>query len=226
MEPLNIFPTRSSRSSPMAAGSAPLSAIAGSRGWRSGERPAMRSALFRSATPASLRCRVSSGRGSSPSDSQKGRHLFPKFLTASLIAALMAGTAGADTLREALVSTYATNPTLTGQRETLRATDATVAIARAAGRPQVSGADGLNRTLTQSGLLINGGKGPTVSAGVDISMPLFQGGAVKNSVRAAQTRVEAGRATLSAVEGDVFTQAVGAYMDVIRDRAIVELNQN
>ena len=147
-------------------------------------------------------------------------------ITASLMAALMAGTAGADTLREALVSTYATNPTLTGQRETLRATDATVAIARAAGRPQVSATVGLNRTLTQSGLLINGGKGPTVSAGVDLSMPLFQGGAVKNSVRAAQTRVEAGRATLSAVEGDVFTQAVGAYMDVIRDRAIVELNQN
>ena len=55
---------------------------------------------------------------------------------------------------------------------------------------------------------------------------MFSGGAVKNSVRAAETRVEAGRATLRAVEGDVFTQAVSAYMDVIRDRAIVELNQN
>ena len=43
---------------------------------------------------------------------------------------------------------------------------------------------------------------------------------------AAKTRVEAGRATLQAVEGDVFTLAVSAYMDVIRDRAIVELNQN
>ena len=64
--------------------------------------------------------------------------MFSKLLNASLIAALMAGTASADTLREALVSTYATNPTLTGQRETLKATDATVAIARAAGRPQVS----------------------------------------------------------------------------------------
>src|SRR5438067_9745744 len=189
MEPLNIFPTRSSRSSPMAAGSAPLSAIAGSRGWRSGERPAMRSALFRSATPASLRCRVSSGRGSSPSDSQKGRHLFPKFLTASLIAALMAGTAGADTLREALVSTYATNPTLTGQRETLRATDATVAIARAAGRPQVSGADGLNRDLSRSGILDIGGKGPTLSAGVDLSYPVVNGGSGKESVRGGQARV-------------------------------------
>ena len=98
--------------------------------------------------------------------------MFSKILTGSLIAALMAGTAGADTLREALVSTYQTNPTLSGQRETLKATDATVAIARAAGRPQVSGTVGLNRTVTQSGLLIQGGKGPTVSAGVDLSVPL------------------------------------------------------
>ena len=149
-----------------------------------------------------------------------------KSLSATLAAALLAGTASADTLREALVSSYQTNPTLTAQRQTLEATDATVAIAKAAGRPQVSATVGLNRTLTQSGLLINGGKGPTLSAGVDLSYPLFQGGAVKNSVRAAETRVQAGRATLQAVEGDVFTQAVTAYMDVIRDRAIVELNKN
>ena len=149
-----------------------------------------------------------------------------KYISASLAAALMAGTASADTLREALVSSYNTNPTLTGQRETLKATDANVAIAKAAGRPQVSGTVGLNRTITQRGLLIQGGKGPTVSAGVDLSYPLFSGGAVKNSVRAAKTRVDAGQATLRAVEGDVFTQAVAAYMDVIRDRAIVELNQN
>jgi outer membrane protein len=149
-----------------------------------------------------------------------------KFVSASLIAALMAGTAAADTLREALVSAYQTNPTLTAQRESLRATDATVAIAKAAGRPQVSATVGLNRDLSRSGILNTGGKGPTLSAGVDVSYPFFNGGSVRNSVRAAQTRVEAGRATLRAVEGDVFVLAVSAYMDVIRDRAIVELNDN
>src|SRR3954447_17184125 len=137
----------------------------------------------------------------------------------------MAGTASADTLREALVSAYRSNPTLTAQRENLRATDANVAIARAAGRPQISGTVGVNRDLTQSGILETGGTGFTLSAGADLSYPLFNGGSVKNNVRAAKTRVEAGRATLRAVEGDVFTQAVAAYMDVIRDRAIVELNQ-
>ena len=149
----------------------------------------------------------------------------PLFL-GSLVAALLAGTASADTLREALVLTYRTNPTITGQREALRGTDAVVAIARAAGRPQVSGTAGLNRDLTRSGVLDVGGRGPDLSLGVDVSYPLFNGGSVRNSVRAAQTRVEAGRATLRAVEGDVFTEAVAAYMDVIRDRAIVELNQN
>jgi outer membrane protein len=152
--------------------------------------------------------------------------VFPKFLTGSLIVALMASSAMADTLRDALVSAYHANPTLTAQREALRATDSTVAIAKAAGRPQVSATVGLNRDLSRSGILDTGGKGPTLSAGVDLSYPLFNGGSVKNSVRASETRVEAGRATLRAVEGDVFTQAVSAYMDVIRDRAIVELNEN
>src|SRR6478672_10855947 len=149
-----------------------------------------------------------------------------KSLSATLAVALLAGTASADTLRDALVSSYQTNPTLTSQRQALEATDATVAVARAAGRPQISGTLGLNRDLTRSGVLNTGGKGPTLSVGADLSYPLFNGGSVKNSVRAARTRVEAGRATLKAVEGDVFTQAVTAYMDVIRDRAIVELNQN
>ena len=147
-------------------------------------------------------------------------------ISASLVAVLMAGTASADTLREALVSAYQTNPTLTAQRETLKSTDANVAIAKAAGRPQVSGTVGVNRSITQSGVLVGNGKGPNLSAEVSVSYPLFNGGSVRNSVHAAQTRVEAGRATLRAVEGDVFTQAVTAYMDVIRDRAVVELNAN
>jgi outer membrane protein len=152
--------------------------------------------------------------------------VYRKYLTAPLLAALMAGTANADTLREALISSYRSNPTLTAQRENLRITDTTVAVARAAGRPQISATVGLNRDLARSGVLNTGGKGPTLSGGLDFSVPIFNGGSVRNSVRAAQTRVEAGRATLRAIEGDVFTLAVSSYMDVIRDRAIVELNAN
>jgi len=155
--------------------------------------------------------------------------VYRKLISATLVAALMAGTASADTLREALVSSYQSNPTLTAQRESLRATDANVAIAKAAGRPQVIGSLGLNRNLTRSGVILqNQGSDHSVSLSgeVQVAYPLFNGGAVKNSVRAAETRVLAGRATLTAVEGDVFVQAVAAYMDVIRDRSVVELNAN
>jgi outer membrane protein len=145
---------------------------------------------------------------------------------ATVAAALLAGTASADTLRESLVSAYQTNPTLMGERESLKGTDANVAIAKAAGRPQVSASAGLNRDLSRSGILNAGVDGAELSVGADLSAPLYSGGRVKNSVKAAKTRVEAGRATLRAVEGDVFTQAVAAYMDVIRDRAVVELNAN
>ena len=146
---------------------------------------------------------------------------------ASLLTALAAGTASADTLREALVSTYHANPTLTAQRESLKATDAGVAISRSAGRPNVTGTIGVTRDLTRSGRFDTGlSDGPFVVGGIDGNMPLYQGGVVRNDIKASKKRVEAGRATLRAVEGDIFTEAVAAYMDVIRDRATVELNTN
>jgi len=146
---------------------------------------------------------------------------------ASLLVALSAGTASADTLREALVTTYQANPTLNAQREALKSTDAGVAVARSAGRPQATSTVGLSRDLTRSGQLDTGlSNGPFLTGSVDVSYPVYQGGTVKNDIKAAKTRVKAGRATLRAVEGDVFTEAVAAYMDVISDRATVELNQN
>lgn len=137
-------------------------------------------------------------------------------------AIMAAGSAGAETLREALISTYNSNPTITAERAQLRTLDEGVALARAAGRPQVSATAGVNQDITRTG----GGNGRNLSAGVDLSYPLFQGGAVRNQIAAAQARVAAGRADLEATEGDIFTEAVGAYMDVIRDRSIVALNQN
>jgi outer membrane protein len=138
--------------------------------------------------------------------------------------ALMTGAVAnaAETLTEALVKTYAGNPTIMAQRAQLRSLDEGVSVARAAGRPQLAGTAGVNQDLTQTG----GGTGRNVSASVNVSYPLFNGGRVRNSIRAADERVLAGRASLKATEGDIFTEAVGAYMDVIRDRSIVTLNQN
>ncbi|MEA3060650.1 MAG: outer membrane protein [Sphingomonadales bacterium] len=127
-----------------------------------------------------------------------------------------------QTLQQALVETYNTNPTIMAQRALLRSLDESVAIARAAGRPRVSATVGVNQDLTRTG----GGNGRNLSAGLDVSYPLFNGGRVRNGVGAANERVLAGRANLRATEGDVFTDAVSAYMDVIRDRSIVDLNRN
>jgi outer membrane protein len=142
---------------------------------------------------------------------------------AALAGAGIGCAAQADTLRDALVRTYVGNPTLMAERARLRALDENVPIARADGMPQLSGTAGftqdyLGRKLT------NGGRALTGS--VQLAYPLFQGGRVKNGVRAADARVDAGRADLRATEGDVFTDAVSAYMDVIRDTSIVELNAN
>jgi outer membrane protein len=149
------------------------------------------------------------------------------FLIGALVAGLMSQAASADTLREALNSTYRTNPTLNAQRETLKSTDAGVAIARASGRPTITGTVGVTRDVTRSGRFdVGTGKGPFMTSSVDLAVPIFQGGTVRNSIKASKERVEAGRATLRAVEGDVFVEAVAAYMDVMRDRASVELNSN
>lgn len=139
------------------------------------------------------------------------------------VLALDAGTARADTLREALVRTYQANPTMTGARARLRALDENVAIARAESMPRLTGTAEV--TQNYRGVHLRDG-GRAVTGGVQLDMPIFQGGRVKNAVRAADARVDAGRADLRATEGDVFTQAVAAYMNVIRDTAVVDLNNN
>jgi outer membrane protein len=143
---------------------------------------------------------------------------------AGLGALLLGGGAQADTLRDALVRTYNSNPTITGQRAQLRTLDEDVAIARAGNRLAVTGNVGLNQDVLSSNTGL--GKGRALSLGASVSYPLFNGGRVRNQIHAADERVLAGRAGLRGTEGDVFTEAVGAYMDVIRDRSIVALNEN
>src|SRR3546814_5141996 len=58
-----------------------------------------------------------------------------------------------------------------------------------------------------------------------ISFPLYQGGRVKNAIRAADARVESGRANLRFTEADLFTAIVSVYMDVMRDSAIADFSR-
>lgn len=157
------------------------------------------------------------------------RHLM---LTAGLVS--LAAPAWSDDLRSALEQAYATNPTLQAARANQRATDETVAIAKAAGRPAVNATTsyteivdptGSGSSTLGSGLILEGPE-RQFNAGVNLSVPLYSGGAVKNQIRAANRRVEAGQAELRGTESAIFSQAVAAYMDVILNEAVVGLNRN
>jgi len=147
--------------------------------------------------------------------------------TALLAATLLggAGLAHADDLRGALVAAYNTNPDLLAARANQRATDEGVPIAKAAGRPSVDATATYTEFVKKSA---NSFTAPdrAVDASLQLGVPIYAGGAVKNSVRSAKTRVEAGQADLRGTESAIFSQAVGAYMDVIRDQAIVGLNRS
>ena len=141
----------------------------------------------------------------------------------SLIVALSASPASADTLREALAKAYRENPTITASRAQQRALDENVPLARAAGRPTLGTNAGITENYLRSG---NSFTVPEKAAQAQLALnvPFFQGGAVRNSVRAAETRVEAGQFGLRGTEASLFSEVVAAYNDVIRDEAIVGLN--
>jgi len=156
---------------------------------------------------------------------QKG--LFHRNGMAALLlgSALAPSVAQADTLRDALVSAYHTNPSLQAARAQQRAVDEDVAINRASGLPNVEATANHveflksapnNFTAPERRLLI----------GPDLTVPIYSGGAVRNSVKAAKERVSAGQADLRGTESTIFAQVVATYMDVLRNEALVALTAN
>ncbi|WP_313534701.1 TolC family outer membrane protein [Sphingomonas sp.] len=128
------------------------------------------------------------------------------------------------TLQDALAQAYATNPDIQAQRANQRANDENVPIARSQGLPGLSANGAANDSLynTNATALTPSRQ---AQVGLNLSQPIYSGGSIRNSVRAAKVRVNAGRANLRGAEADIFTQTVTAYLNVIRDESIVRLNQ-
>jgi len=132
--------------------------------------------------------------------------------------------AQAETLKDALAKAYRTNPTLQVARANLRVTDENVPIRRADALPSLNGTGTYTENVYNS----------TSSTGADrqgiaqlsLGVPIYAGGSVRNGIRAAETRVLAGRADLRASESGLFSRVVAAYMDVIQNQAIVGLSRN
>lgn len=138
-------------------------------------------------------------------------------------ACLTATPAAADTLEEDLAKAYEANPTLVAARANQRAVDENVPIERSQGLPSLSATGGLNEYPYETNTS-NAARQATAS--LSLGVPVYSGGGVKNGVRAAKTRVLAGRADLRGTESQVFSSVVAGYMDVIQNEALVGLASN
>lgn len=139
------------------------------------------------------------------------------------LSTVLASPAWAGTLQEALARAYRSNPTLTATRAGLQATDENVQVAKADGRPNVNATGTFTESILKPTISFTAQQ-RSLAANATATVPIYSGGAVRNAIKGAKVRVEAGRANLRGTEATVFANVVAAYMDVIRDSAIVSLN--
>jgi outer membrane protein len=146
-------------------------------------------------------------------------------------------TAAADTLEWALVQAYQNNPSLNAQRASLRAVDENVPQALSGYRPKLSvtANAGANYTNAVSAFpLATGGPINTIQFAQDFasrgvaatgSYTLYNGYQTANRTRQAESQVEGARETLRVTEQQVLLDAATAYMNLLRDQAILDLNR-
>ncbi len=155
---------------------------------------------------------------------------------AMLAVAFACAPAKAETLEQALADAYLVNPVLNAERARLRAIDEQVAFAKSGLRPNVSASGDTNYVNQNSnsknavafgagGLSTDGVTHPH-GYSVQLSQPLFEGFQNLNAVRQAKSQVQAQRETLRNTEQTVLLDAATAYVNVVRDQAIVRLREN
>ncbi len=145
--------------------------------------------------------------------------------------------ASAQTLEQAITAAYVNNPTLNAQRAAVRATDENVPRALSGYRPTVTGAANAARTnlttiteaQTLAGISIPANKSNNTiwpnTLSLTLNQNLYNGFRTANNVRAAEAQVRQSQETLRSIESQVLLDAVTAHMNVIRDEALVQLQQ-
>jgi outer membrane protein len=178
-------------------------------------------------------------RGHLPSEQRRGSTAFAISLCATLAATAPHG-AAAETIETALAKAYENNPQLNAQRAIVRQTDENVPTALSGFRPNVSANASVGREYTDTRQTIPplppalpGGvsfeaKGLSTphSVGLTGTQTLFNGEQTANKVRAAESQVSAARETLRVMEESVLLSAASIYMDMSRDSANLEVQQN
>ena len=148
---------------------------------------------------------------------------------AALLAALAAASPGAaETMSSALIRAYGGNPDLNQQRAGTRAADENIPRATSGWRPTFSanGQFGYNYLDTIQGGARTRGSTPPTTVGLTVAQNLFNGGRTLNGVRQAESNVFGSREFLRNTEQDVLQNGATAYMNVLRDTAILDLRRN
>src|SRR5689334_13281018 len=138
----------------------------------------------------------------------------------ALLAGLLAAVrAEAGPLEDTLALAYAESPRLAAGRAALRAADEGVPLALAGKRPTATmrSSIGLDAENSSRGSELLAPKRQSL----DVSQPLYTGGATRAAVAEADAQVLAERARLTALEQTVLLDAITAYVGVARDQAVL-----
>ena len=138
---------------------------------------------------------------------------------------LLGANAKAATIFEAMSEAYNYNPTLHGKRASSGAANEDAASARSGFRPTVAvGAQYADTHAKRTGT--NTIDGYSKGYNTSIRQSVFNGFQTYNAIKAADNAAKAEINDLYDVEQSVLLSAATAYLDVVRDEAIVKLQKN
>jgi outer membrane protein len=153
--------------------------------------------------------------------------------TASL-SMIGAGPGRAETVGGALIKAYLNNPDINTQRAAVRVADENVPKANAGYLPTVSAQGNVSIEREHSSLI--GPNNTAVGAntntlfprgyGVTATETVFNGNKTISSIRQAESQVFGAREQLRNTEQNTLLAGLTAYMDVLRDTAILDLDRN
>lgn len=126
-------------------------------------------------------------------------------------------------IQEVLREVYLTNPSIRAARAELRAVHELLPQAQAGFKPTATASGNVTSAEIESDG-IGTRDGTTKDLEFRVDQPLYRGGRTVAAVESANNAIIAQTAILKSVEQNVLLGVVTAYMDVIRDRSLVDLN--
>ncbi|MCP4395618.1 MAG: TolC family outer membrane protein [Alphaproteobacteria bacterium] len=146
----------------------------------------------------------------------------------TILALSVPSKANAETLHEALVFTYANNPTIQASRSALKSTNEGIVQAKTGWKPTVTVNGQLSRTSSEgetAGTKFDRTAHNPTLASIRIDQPIFRGGKTIAATKSAKSASKAGEARLDTTEQAILLQAISSYLSVINDDAILSLNK-